>query len=129
MWKKILSLLLLSALSWAAWPQEPQDTSSAAILENLRTLDDYLLNIEANSIEQQRELQALRQAITDSMSISEAQAEMLSDLRASLDRQSAIQERQAALLRKSLFRSRALSVSLIVGVPAAFLTGVILASR
>jgi hypothetical protein len=52
------------------------------------------------------------------MSISEAQAEMLRDLRASLDRQSAIQERQAGLLKKSLYKSRLLSVSLIVGVPA-----------
>jgi hypothetical protein len=53
------------------------------------------------------------------MNISEAQAGMLKDLRASQERQSAIQERQAGLLRKSLFKSRVLSVSLIVGVPVA----------
>jgi hypothetical protein len=116
---KIVSLLLLLALPWGLPAQEsPLDTSGPAILENLRTLDDYLSNIEANSTEQQKELQALRQAIADSMGISEAQAEMLKDLRASQDRQSAIQERQAGLLRKSLYKSKALSLSLIVGVPA-----------
>jgi hypothetical protein len=58
------------------------------------------------------------------MNISEAQAGMLKDLRASQERQSAIQERQAALLRKSLFKSRVLSVSLIVGVPVAAALGI-----
>jgi hypothetical protein len=101
------------------YSQESSESSGTAILENLKRLDGYLLNIEANSLEQQRELLALRQAIADSMNICEAQAGMLNDLRASLEEQSAIQERQSALLRKSLFRSKALSLSLIVGVPVA----------
>jgi hypothetical protein len=119
MWKKKIFCFALLLLSWALYSQESSDTSGKAILENLRTLDDYLTSIEANSLEQQKELQALRQAITDSMSISEAQAEMLIDLRASQKKQSAIQERQAGLLKKSLFKSKVLSVSLIVGVPVA----------
>lgn len=117
MWKKKILFFALFSLSWALYSQEYSDTSGTAILENLRTLDEYLTGIEANSIEQQKELRALRQAIADSMHISEAQAEMLKDLRASQERQSAIQERQSGLLRKSLIKSKVLSVSLIVGVP------------
>jgi hypothetical protein len=99
--------------------ESPPPPSGTPILENLQALDNYLSNIEANSLQQQKELTALRQAIADSMNISEAQAEMLRDLRSSLDRQSTIAERQGQLLRKSLFKSKLLSVSLIIGVPVA----------
>ena len=123
--RKALLLVLLPALSWALFSQERLSSPEAApLLESLRTLDEYLRSIEANSTEQQRELQALRQAISDATSISEAQALMLNGLRASLDRLSATRERQAVLLRKSLSRSKVLSVSLIVGVPAAAALGI-----
>jgi hypothetical protein len=119
MWIKKTLFFAFLFFSWVLYPQESLDMSGKAILENLRTLDGYLSSIEANSIEQQKELESLRQAIADSMSVSEAQAEMLAGLRSSLERQSAIQERQGLLFRRSLSRSKVLSWSLIIGVPAA----------
>jgi hypothetical protein len=120
--RKLLLFVLLSLLSSALRGQE-SDSSTAPILLNLQALDSYLSNIESNSIEQQRELESLRQAIADSMSISEAQAEMLAELRNSLARQSEIQERQGLLLRKSLAKSKVLTLSLAVGVPVAAAAG------
>jgi uncharacterized coiled-coil protein SlyX len=124
MWIKKTLFFVLFLLSWALFSQESSDTSVTPILENLSQLEALLNSIEARSVLQESELQRLNRIITDSRSISMTQGELLNGLQNQLAQMSGIAGRQSALLKKSLFRSRVLTVSLIVAVPVAAVLGI-----
>jgi hypothetical protein len=115
--RKHLFLLLFLFLSFVSYSQE-----QPTVIQNLEKLNLLINNIESNTIEQQNELQVLKQTIADSIIISEAQAAMLADLRRSQTQQLLIQEKQAILLKQSLYKSKVLTMSLIIGVPVVIAT-------
>jgi septal ring factor EnvC (AmiA/AmiB activator) len=132
---KTVLLVLLSVLPWASWGQ-----SEPSLLGNLDRLGILLNSIEQTNNEQQRQLQALSeqlensgnelqnsnnqilisgQAIADLRSISETQGEYLNSLQFQLEQRRLISEAQLSYTKRLQTKSKVLSVSLIVGIPAA----------
>jgi hypothetical protein len=99
----------------------------------METLGGLLVSIEQSNSEQQRQLQGLsellqnseneltisRQAITGLQSVSETQGELLNSLQYQLEQRRLISEAQLSYTRKLQTRSKILTVSLLVALPAA----------
>jgi hypothetical protein len=149
MLKKKLSWLCLLLL--LAWPsallsgEEPESSDPAAanllrlsslivklLLQNRTQIEQYqtLLELSNSSAEQleglkrdfdlsETELQLLK-------SISESQGSYINSLSKEVEELTRISTRQSGLLKASLLKNKVLAVSVLVGVPAAFILGLII---
>lgn len=129
---RIVSLVLLLVLPWASWGQP-----GPSLRDNLETLGNLLNSIEQTNLRQNEQLQVLngllenseneltisKQAIADLTVISGTQGEYLRSLQSQLAQRELISEAQLRYSKRLKTKSTVLTVSLIVGIPAAAALG------
>jgi chemotaxis protein histidine kinase CheA len=125
--KKIWLLFcgILLCLPWAARPQD-----FAPIYENLNRLDALMIELRESNESMNKDNESLNVALGNLDELLKTQGELLAEQRKISEEAREISRRQAELLAASLSKSKRLTISLIIGIPAAaslgILTGVIL---
>jgi hypothetical protein len=118
---KILSLLLLLALSWALPAQE-----FTPVYENLDRLSGLIeseLSLNGDMI---RDNESLKSALNTLSELLREQGKLLGEQEQNSLKERAISARQAELLTRYIGRSRNLTIGLIVAVPAAVGAGTLI---
>lgn len=122
MWKKIAAMLcwslLLSALPWALLAQD-----FGPIFDNLSRLDGIMTSLRESNNEQQRDNELLQTTIANLQNLLQTQGQLLNDQANDYAETVRISQKQAALLQTYISRSRRLTVTVIIAVPAAGLLG------